>query len=154
MTDFGRILADLNAVGLRYVVIGGIALVRHGVVRATRDVDVMADPTDATMVALRRLVDEWSATRPDGTPVGDRDLVAGRAAHLSSTHGQLDVLPPPRSVTFEDLAARAEQRLVDGTVAPICSLADLVSLKRIAGRPRDIADLADLEVAHGELPGD
>lgn len=114
---------------------------------------MIADPTDATVAALRRLVDEWSATRPDGTPVADRDLVAGRAAHLIGPHGQLDVLPPSRCLTFDDLAARAEERLVDGTVAPICSLADLVSLKRIAGRPRDLADLADLEAAHGDLPG-
>ncbi len=36
--------------------------------------------------------------------------------------------------------------------APICSLADLVALKRVAGRERDLVDLRDLETAHGELP--
>jgi hypothetical protein len=41
---------------------------------------------------------------------------------------------------------------VDGIPAPICSLADLVTLKRTAGRERDLADLSDLEAAHGELP--
>jgi hypothetical protein len=40
----------------------------------------------------------------------------------------------------------------DGVPAPICSLADLVALKRAAGRERDIADLSDLEAAHGDLP--
>ena len=43
-------------------------------------------------------------------------------------------------------------RRVDGVEAPICSLADLVALKRIAGRERDEVDLQDLETAHGELP--
>jgi hypothetical protein len=33
MTGFGRILADLNRAGIRYVLIGGIALIRHGVAR-------------------------------------------------------------------------------------------------------------------------
>ncbi len=56
------------------------------------------------------------------------------------------------AVGFSDLLARAETRRVDGVEAPICSLADLVALKRIAGRERDRVDLTDLEAAHGELP--
>jgi predicted nucleotidyltransferase len=79
VTGFGQILDDLNGAGVRYVLIGGIALIRHGVVRA-------------------------------------------------------------------------ETRRVDGVEAPICSLADLVALKRSAGRERDLVDLADLEAAHGDLP--
>jgi len=53
---------------------------------------------------------------------------------------------------FQQLLARAEVRKVDGVEAPICSLADLVAMKRAVGRERDLADLADLEAAHGELP--
>lgn len=41
---------------------------------------------------------------------------------------------------------------MDGTPAPICSLADLVALKRLAGRGRDLVDLDELQGAHGELP--
>jgi predicted nucleotidyltransferase len=55
-------------------------------------------------------------------------------------------------MTFSDLLARAEIRRVDGVEAPICSLADLVAMKRSVGRERDLVDLADLESAHGELP--
>jgi hypothetical protein len=43
-------------------------------------------------------------------------------------------------------------RRVDGVEAPICSLADLVAMKRSVGRERDLVDLADLAAAHGELP--
>lgn len=43
MTGFGRILEDLNYAGVRYVLIGGIALIRHGVVRRERDLADLAD---------------------------------------------------------------------------------------------------------------
>jgi hypothetical protein len=35
VSDFKRILDGLNGAGVRYVLVGGIALIRHGVVRAT-----------------------------------------------------------------------------------------------------------------------
>ena len=44
VTGFGQILADLDGAGVRYVLIGGIVLIRHGVVRMTRDIDVVLEP--------------------------------------------------------------------------------------------------------------
>jgi predicted nucleotidyltransferase len=153
MSGFGQILGDLNRVGVRYVLIGGIALIRHGVVRATRDVDVILAPEPENLERLRALIAEWPATRPDGSPVPDDAVAPGRTIHLATPHGELDLLAerlPPLS--FAELSARAETRRVDGVEALICSLADLVALKRIAGRERDLVDLHDLEAAHGELP--
>jgi predicted nucleotidyltransferase len=153
VSGFGKILDDLNRAGVRYVLIGGIALIRHGVVRATRDVDVVLAPELENLDHLRSLIAEWPATRPDGSALADDAVAPGRTIHLSTPHGELDLLaelPPPLS--FAELSARAETRRVDGVQAPICSLADLVALKRIAGRERDLVDLHDLEAAHGELP--
>lgn len=153
MSGFGRILDDLNRAGVRYVLIGGIALIRHGVVRATRDVDAVLASEPENLERMRALITEWPATRPDGSAVPDDSVAPGRTIHLSTPHGELDLLaelPPPLS--FAELSARAETRRVDGVEAPICSLADLVALKRIAGRERDLVDLHDLEAAHGELP--
>jgi predicted nucleotidyltransferase len=55
-------------------------------------------------------------------------------------------------ISYGRLRERADVKRVDGIDARICSLADLVALKRAAGRERDIADLSDLEAAHGDLP--
>jgi predicted nucleotidyltransferase len=153
VSGFGEILDDLNRASVRYVLVGGIALIRHGVVRATRDVDAIIAPEPENLERLRVLIAGWGATRPDGSPIPEDALLPGRTIHLATPHGELDLLAellPPLS--FAELAARAEVRRVDGVEAPICSLADLVALKRIASRERDLVDLHDLEVAHGELP--
>ena len=71
----------------------------------------------------------------------------------STPHGDLDLLAErPPTLSFDELMARADIRRVDGVQAPICGLADLVALKRLAARGRDLVDLGELEVAHGELP--
>lgn len=153
MTGFGQILADLNRVGVRYVLIGGIALIRHGVVRMTRDIDVVLEPGEDNLERVRTLIAEWGATRPDGSPLLAESIVAGGSIHLATPHGHVDLLSEqPSPLTFAELIARADVRRVDGVEAPICSLADLVALKRIASRERDLADLSELEAAHGELP--
>lgn len=153
MTGFGRILDDLNGAGVRYVLIGGIALIRHGVVRATRDVDAVFDPDPRNVERIRTLIDRWGATRPDGSPIPEDSIAGDRTIHLATPNGDLDLLPEnSASVSFAELLARAETRRVDGVEAPICSLADLVALKRSVGRERDLVDLADLEAAHGDLP--
>lgn len=153
MSDFKRILADLNDTGVRYVLVGGIALIRHGVVRATRDVDAIIAPGHENLGRVRSLIAAWPATRPDGSPVPAETIAPGRTINLSTPHGDLDLLAERTSpLSFTELSARAEIRRVDGIQAPICSLADLVALKRIAGRERDLADLKDLQDAHGELP--
>ncbi len=153
MTGFGRILADLNQAQVRYVIVGGIAVIRHGVVRATRDIDAVVGRDEQTVDAIRGLVARWGATRPDGSPVPADSIVAGRTLHLATPHGDLDLLSDrPSPYSFGELLDRADMRNVDGVAAPIVSLADLVALKRISGRELDLLDLRSLEEAHGGLP--
>jgi len=153
VTGFGRILADMNRAGVCYVLIGGIAVIRHGVVRATADLDAVLEPTEQNLERLRGLITEWGATRPDGSPLPADAVAVGKSIHLATPHGDLDFLGErSEPLTFSELLSRSDTRSVDGVQAPICSLADLVALKRLAGRERDLTDLSELEAAHGELP--
>lgn len=153
MSGFGALLSDLNRAGVRYVVVGGIAVIRHGVVRATKDLDVIVGLDGATEAALGPLMIAWKATRPDGSPEDRRLPSAGWPLHLRTIHGLLDVLAeqgPPLSLA--GLLSRSDTRRVDGVEAPICSLSDLVLMKQRAGRSTDLEDLSRLATAHGELP--
>ncbi|HEY2479530.1 MAG TPA: DUF6036 family nucleotidyltransferase [Solirubrobacterales bacterium] len=153
MSGFGQILDDLNEAGVEYVLVGGIAMIRHGVVRATRDIDAVFDPAEDNVARIRHLIERWKATRPDGTPVRIEEIGPERTIHLATPHGGLDLLSEKiAGIAFARLRERADVKHVDGVAAPICSLADLVAMKRAVGRERDIADLADLEAAHGDLP--
>lgn len=152
-SDFARILRDATEAELPFVVVGGIAVIRHGVVRATRDVDLVVDPTDETTATLRRLAAGWEATFAGGTVLDPARVVAGRLIPLRTPHGYIDVLPERDSpLTYRELASRADVKRIDGVPVQICSLADLVALKRLAARPRDEQDLADLQTVHGTLP--
>lgn len=155
LNDFAAALRDLNAAAVRYVVIGGLAVVRHGVVRATKDVDAAVATDGENLARLTALVERWGATNPDGTPLRAAKLTPGGALALRTRHCFVDILseqllPAP----FDDVLARSDVKRIDGVQAPICSLADLVAMKRATGRSVDELDLERLTEAHGALPDD
>lgn len=154
MNDFAAALRDLNEAGVRYVVVGGIAVIRHGAVRATKDVDAVVAMDAENLARLDALVRRWQATNPDGSPLRTNVLKPGGVLAMKTRHCLVDVLsaqllPAP----FDDVFARSDVKRIDGVEAPICSLADLVAMKRAAGRSTDELDLERLREAHGELPG-
>ena len=155
MNDFAAALRDLNEAELRYVIVGGLAVIRHGAVRATKDVDAAIAMDGENLARLDKLVARWHATNPDGSPLRTTALTAGGVLPLRTPHCLVDflseqLLPAP----FDDVLARADVKRIDGVEAPICSLADLVAMKRATGRGTDLLDLERLTEAHGELPDD
>jgi len=82
VTAFGSLLDDLNQAGVRYVLVGGIAVIRHGVVRGTRDIDAVFAPDDANVERIGQLVTAWHATRQDGSPLPADAIGPGRSVHL------------------------------------------------------------------------
>ena len=109
----------------------------------------------ANLERLAGVVDRWRATNPDGSQLRAGNLRAGGALALRTPHCLVDLLseqllPAP----FGDVLARADRKRIDGVEVPICSLADLVAMKRSSGPGSDELDLERLREAHGELPGD
>lgn len=151
LDDFAAVLTALKTGGVRFVVVGGIAVIAHGYVRTTRDVDAVIAGDEENLERARAVVTELECTRQDGSPLTARDLRAGRPWILRTRHAYLDLLPAT-VVPFEDLRRRASLRKVDGVPVPICALEDLVALKRAAGRTKDRLDLEMLRDALGELP--
>ncbi|MGI8729093.1 MAG: DUF6036 family nucleotidyltransferase [Solirubrobacteraceae bacterium] len=155
MNDFASALRDLDEAGMGFVVVGGLAVIRHGAVRATKDVDIAVAMDAENLALLEALIERWEATNPDGTPLRSDRLQTTGALELRTRHCFVDILserllPAP----FAEVLARADHKLIDGVRAPICSLADLVAMKRATGRGSDELDLQRLREANGALPGD
>lgn len=157
MSVYEPIFKILNAAGVRYVVVGGVATLLHGYARLTADVDLAVDlaPQEALKM-IRALVGK--GFRPQ-VPV-PAELFADlevREGWLQEKHMRafslvdpanpmrvVDLLLKPE-VPFEELLARSQETFVGGTPVRVASLDDLITLKRHAGRPQDLADVKELE---------
>jgi hypothetical protein len=155
-TDFIGLFTVLAGANVRFVVVGGLALLLHGLDRLTADVDVVIDlSTDAAQAAVRALIKAgYRALAPVdplalGDPAQRRDWQTARGMQVfsfwDSTNARptVDVmLDPP--VSFEDLWIDAQVVQIGGTEVRIASVRHLIRMKEAAGRPQDLADLERL----------
>jgi len=162
--DLEALLHALAASGLRFVVIGGVAMGVHGYVRATH-LEVCTAGDRENLEVLARLFSELDAEQlevgaftPDELPFDPReadDLAEGGNFRLRTRLGALDVMqwiPGFDAVqAFATRDANAVQLDLDGSAIRVCSLEDLRIMKRTAGRPQDLADL-ELLPQSGDRP--
>ena len=152
--DLAGVVADADAVGLPYVVIGGFSVIFHGYVRATKDSDLLVPDGPEANEAIVRFLSRIEARRFQDAGVLTSEEV-GRGEHLrvDSRHGIIDImrggLPP---LDFETVAGRADTVEWKGQTIRIAALSSVVAFKRLAGRPQDKLDLGELEAIHGKLP--
>lgn len=145
------VIAALNNAGARYVVVGGLAASAHGVVRATRDLDIVADPSPRNMDVVAATLRSLGAEHPIGGDLTGDALLRPVSMKLLTRAGEVHVLNRmPGTPAFADLAREAfEVELAPGIGAPVCGLRHLRSMKRASDRPRDAVDLAELDELHG-----
>lgn len=143
--DFLDLLTALNAADARYLLVGGHAIGLFARPRATKDFDlwVEASPDNAGRI-MRALVDF-------GAPLGElseADFATGGAGFRMGTPPfRMELLTEISGVTFEDAWPRREEHDLDGVRCNVIAPDDLVTNKRAAGRPQDLADVAALERA-------
>ncbi len=152
--DLDGVVADANAVGLKYVVIGGFSVMANGFLRATKDSDLLVPDGEETDEAILRFLDRVEARRlRDGKVLTPEDVADAHHLRVSSRHGIVDVmrggLPP---LDYDTVARDAVDAEVGAQHARIAGLRSIVGFKRLAGRPQDRRDLEELEAFHGELP--
>jgi hypothetical protein len=152
--DLDGVVADANAVGLEYVVIGGFSVIYHGYIRATKDSDLLVPDGPEADAAVLRFLDRMGGKRlRDNKILTSEDVAGADTLRVNSCHGIVDImrggLPP---LDYDTVAQRAPYVDVAGQQARIADLRSIVGFKRLANRPRDQDDLRELEAIYGELP--
>ena len=151
---FDELLGRLVQAEVRFVVIGGLALGSWGVVRGTKDCDIVPDPAPENLDMLAHVVAELGGHVHLGeSPLGSERSIAsllrgGERALIATRLGDLDVVQGLEGVLpYAELRAGAIDVEMVGVTIAICALEHLRTMKRAAGRPRDLVDLDDLDAA-------
>jgi hypothetical protein len=148
--ELHAIAGALHAESIPYAVCGGIAVTAHGATRSTKDIDIVVARAHlaaalAAVAPLGYSIQAAPMAFSEGTPserhvqrvnkiVGAEhlmlDLLIAEAAYAGVLDDRVEVVLPAGPITF-------------------VSLATLLRMKRLAGRPIDLADIEKLEGRDG-----
>lgn len=155
--DAEQIFAALDAHGVEYVVIGGLAVQVHGHVRTTNDVDLVPAPSPENLERLAAALNELDARvlNPgcEDLAIDARMLPRATLWQMATRHGDVDILhDAPGAAPFSELSERALAIELGERAIAIASKADLIRMKRASARPIDIADVAALTEPEHQRP--
>ena len=136
-------LAALSAAGAEFLVVGAHAVAVHGRPRATGDLDLWVRPSHENSARV------WEALVAFGAPLADLTRADLEQPDLIYQIGvppaRIDVLTGISGVTFAEAWPRRIIVPIGGLSVPVLGRDDLIRNKKAAGRPRDLADVADLD---------
>lgn len=152
---FDELLRRLAVAKVEFVVVGGLAVNAWGVVRGTKDVDVVVSSEVENLERVAKVAVavgghvQQGETLLGSPPSIASALAGGEQVAIETELGRLDVVQGLEGVpAYQELRSRATEAEILGVSVAVCSIDDLKAMKRAAGRTRDLADIEDLEAAN------
>lgn len=129
-----------------------MAVGAHGYPRATRDLDIVPEPSAENMQRLAEAISDLRGrlhgvdAEQLGIALDAETLAEGANFPLDTAHGRLDILQEIGDRRLHEFVASEPVEIeLDGIRVLVCSRQALRRLKQDAGRPQDIADIAALD---------
>lgn len=149
--DFNELLKAFNDYQVKYLVIGGHAVMKYSEPRYTKDLDiwVKADTENAGAV--------FDALKAFGAPLAgmtkDDFAHEGHFYQIGVAPLRIDILMSIKGVEFDQAWANRVESDIGGAQAFFISKSDLIKSKRAAGRPQDVIDAELLEQSDDTAKG-
>lgn len=131
----------LNTRGVRYVIVGGCAVILHGYFRTTNDIDLLVDPSPENVVRIRDALYEIFKEE-EVWEIEDEDIKKFTVLRYAPKKIDIaiDLMARIGFVDIEKALEDVEWIDLDGTRIPLCGLTTLIETKK-GVRPKDKDDL-------------
>ena len=127
LEDLLALCRALRAEGVRYLLIGGFAVILHGFVRTTKDIDLLVDPSDDNVAAIKKAL----RTLPDNavSQMEDGDVRRHTVVRIADEI-VVDLMASACGVTYADAILQdIEARRIEDVVIPLAGKQLLIRMK-------------------------
>lgn len=137
--DLREFVELLNALEVRYIVVGAFAVAYHGHPRFTADIDLFIERSNENAERLIKVIEQFGFSEL-GLSVDDF-LQEDQVVQLGVAPNRIDLLTFISGVDFQDAWTTREQGEIEGLTVPFISKEMLKRNKTASGRSQDLADL-------------
>jgi hypothetical protein len=137
--EFNRLLSALALNKVDYLIVGGYAVIFHGYVRTTGDLDIWVAPNPENAAKLELAIRSLGFNPPGLKP--EWFLRRGSVLRIGEEPLRFDVINEIDGVTFAECYARRVTTQLKDVEVNLISLPDLKTNKKASGWNKDLADL-------------
>jgi predicted nucleotidyltransferase len=156
LPELEKLAEALNRNQVRWVLIGGMAVMLHGADYLTSDCDLAYEKSETNLKRLKTALEELGARPVRASDTGtfelDYSILLAHFMHLKSEAGPVDLINRlPNIESFEKLYQNSVQFEIDGIEFRIASIEDLIRLKSDSSRERDQLHISMLKTLKADL---
>lgn len=153
MLDYLAIFKTFNEKGIRYIVVGGVAINLHGIPRMTYDIDLLLDLEDENLERFLRLLKGWGFRPRIPVEIMDfakeekrqewiqkKNMKAFNLVNPEWAISEIDIVMDS-PVDYEEGHRRVHNIMLHNVSIPVVSIEDLIRMKKNTGRQQDKADI-------------
>ncbi len=145
LKELVKLCAALNSAKIKYVVVGGCAVVLHGYYRTTHDIDLLVEPS---LENVKKLKDVLYKTfdSSEAFEISDDDVMKYTVIRFAPESEEIviDLMSKIGDISLDIAIANIEEVELEGVKIPICGLSTLIETKK-GIRPKDMEDLLFLK---------
>ena len=152
------IVKTLNDAGVKYLIVGGLAVNAHGFVRLTRDMDIVLQLKRPNILRALKVLAKagFQLAIPEKPEVfadakirarwrREKNMITLKLWSDKHQRTPIDIFIYEPFDFAKELAKVHAQEIAPEIVAPVVSLKTLLRMKRAAGRPQDLEDIRELK---------
>lgn len=140
-----KVLILLNEHRVKYLLIGGYAVIVHGYSRTTGDMDLWIEPSKENQLNLCKVFKALAFDNRDIDHIKSLDFNEPHVFSIGSAPQKIDFLTKVALVKFKDAFANKISHVINGLSIDIVHLNDLVLMKMNTNRLKDKADIEELQ---------
>ena len=142
-SDLKDILDYLNLHKVKFVIVGGYAVMKYTEPRYTKDIDILVEASKANSKKLIKALSEFGAPVDNLSPT---DFAKeGTMYFMGIPPNRIDFLTRVKGTKFINIYKSAVRGKLFGVDVRFIAKDDLIKTKKAAGRPQDLIDLANLK---------